>query len=112
MTEFKTDKLKKCKCGFKPNHYLVGYGSTPYDVFCPNCKKQTSFAKCEVTGWHGNVIDYWNKHISKLTLQELEKEVEDLRNEKQEKDPYNQEYDVYEYYWIKDKGEVLHTICK
>ena len=112
MNEFKTDKLNECICGFKPDCYFVGYSSTPYDVFCPNCKKQTQFAKCQVTGSVNNLIDYWNKHISKLTLQEMEKEVSDLREERKKADPFNQECEVYEYYWVKGEGEVLHTKCK
>ena len=74
QVQFKTDELKPCRCGFKPDHYTVGYGQTPYDVFCPNCKKQTSFAKCKITGWNGNLFDYWNKHIAQMTLEEVEHE--------------------------------------
>lgn len=104
--DFKIDTLNPCICGFKPDHYSVGYGSTPYDIFCPTCKKQTARSKCLVTGWNGNLIDYWNKHLSNLTMEEIKQELLDFEKEKIEKDPYR-EYKVYEYYWIKDEGQVL-----
>ena len=105
--QFKTNEINPCKCGFKPEHYTITYGRTPYDIWCPNCEKQTSMAKCKVTGWHGNAIDYWNEHIANLTIEELEKEVTDLMKERKKKDPYN-EYKSYEYYWVKDKGETFY----
>jgi len=106
-SRFKTEEINTCRCGFKPNYFSVFYGKTPYDIYCPHCKKQTARAKCKVTGWHGNVIDYWNKHIANLTKEELEKEVSELMQERKEKDPYG-EFNTYEYYWEKDKGEVFY----
>ena len=80
-SKFQTDELNACVCGFKPTHYSVAYGRTPYDVFCPNCKKQTTMAKCKITGHSSHVIDYWNKHISKLTKEELQHEVKTFLKE-------------------------------
>lgn len=108
MSQFKTDEIKPCRCGFKPDHYSIYYGRTPYDIFCPNCQKQTTLAKCKVTGHHENVIDYWNNHIRYLTKGEIDKEVLDLKRERQEKDP-DYEYSTYDYYWEKGKGEVLYA---
>ena len=101
MSKFKTDELIPCICGFKPDHYNIAYGRTPYDIFCPNCKKQTTLAKCYITGWHGHLIDYWNKHIAKLTLKELENEFQEFRKERKKALAYDGEYEgcnSYEYY--------------
>ena len=106
MSEFKTSNLLECNCGFKPDRYSIYYGSTPYDVSCPFCKKQTTMAKCKVTGWAGNVISYWNEHIRHLTLEEMETEVEEFRKEQKENIGYDL-YGYYNYYWYADKGEVL-----
>lgn len=57
IVDKKTDKLKKCICGFKPDHYSVAYGRTPYSVFCPNCNKQTKGKG----GVSQNIVDYWNE---------------------------------------------------
>lgn len=110
QVEFKTDELVPCRCGFKPDHFTIGYGRTPYDVFCPVCKKQSVHAKCKVTNHHENAIDYWNKIVSKMTVEEINDELIALRKEKKEIDPYN-EYKVYTYYWIKDEGEKLIKKC-
>ena len=79
--DWETDELIPCQCGYKPDHYSIYYSRTPYDVFCPVCKKQLNFAKCKVTGHHGNAIDYWNRHLAGLTLEQMEKEVEKFREE-------------------------------
>jgi|ERR1035437_1617287 hypothetical protein len=110
QVQFKTDELKPCRCGFKPDHYTIGYGQTPYDVFCPNCKKQTTLAKCKVTGWNGNLFDYWNNHIAQMTLEEIDHEVEELRKEQKANCGYDG-YKVYEYYWEKGKGEIFFGKC-
>ncbi len=110
MTKFKSEQIEPCRCGFKPDYYRVMYGNTPYDIACPNCKKQTTFAKCLVTGYWGNVIDYWNKHISKLTKVEMEKEVKEFRIEKKKNTGYDM-YEYYDYYWEEGKGEVLYARC-
>lgn len=112
ISNFKTDKLIPCVCGFKPDHYSVAYGKTPYDVFCPVCKKQTTFAKCLITGWHGNLIDYWNNHIAMMTLDEMEKEVQEFRKERKKVLAFDGKFEgceEYVYYWIKDKGETLYV---
>jgi len=67
-------------------------------------------SKCKVTGSVKNVIDYWNSHISKLTLQELEDEVTEFRKEQKENTGYDM-YDNYNYYWELSKGEVLFKSC-
>lgn len=110
QVDFKTDELIPCQCGFKPDHYSIGYGRTPYDIYCPNCKKQSQFAKCQVTGSHYNLIDYWNKHVAGLTLEQMQQEVRDLNEEKKREDPYK-EYKVYTYYWYEGKGAVLTKQC-
>lgn len=109
--DFKIDQLVPCQCGFKPDHFDIGYGRTPYDIYCPVCKKQSSMAKCKITGSHLNLIDYWNKHVSKLTKEEMLKEVEEACEQRKKEDPYN-EYKVYTYYWTKDEGEELIKRCQ
>lgn len=108
MSDFKTDELEPCLCGFKPDHYSIYYGQTPYCIWCPDCKKQTNFAKCLVTGHHDNVIDYWNKHISKLTLSQVQEEVKLFLAEKEAK-RREEQFKSYNYYWQKGKGEVLRA---
>jgi hypothetical protein len=111
-SKFNTDELKPCICGFKPNHYSVWYGPTPYDIVCPNCRKQSARTKCLVTGWVGHLIDYWNKHVAGMTKEELDKEVQDFENEKANALKYGGEYEgfkTYEYYWQEGKGEVLYA---
>jgi len=108
MSKFESKDINPCRCGFQPTHYSVYYGRTPYDIGCPVCKKQTTMAKCKVTGWHGHVIDYWNEHISKLTQEELEEEVKLFNIERQENTGYDG-YKYYDYYWEKDKGETLYA---
>ena len=60
IVDQKTDKLDPCRCGFKPDHYSIAYGSTPYSVFCPNCDKQA----CEVGGPSKDIISFWNDVVS------------------------------------------------
>lgn len=107
MSEFKTNQLLECKCGFKPDHYNVYYGRTPYDVICPVCKKQTTMAKCKVTNNPMNLISYWNDHIRHLTLEEMEAEVTEFRKEQKENTGYDL-YTEYNYYWYLNEGEILH----
>ena len=106
MSDFKTDELLPCRCGFKPDHYSVYYGRTPYDVFCPDCKKQLARAKCLVTGWAGHAIDYWNTHLCFITLEEMNSEV---KNFMKEKEKLEEKPNAYDYYWEKGKGEVLYA---
>lgn len=40
QVKISTTKLKSCLCGFKPDHVTIGYGRTPYDVYCPACKSK------------------------------------------------------------------------
>lgn len=112
-SKFKTNELKPCICGFKPDHYSVSYGKTPYDVFCPVCLKQLARAKCLVTGWHGHAVDYWNKHIAELTLEEMEEEVRIFNEERKKALAYDGEYEGcknYSYYWVKEEGEKLFVL--
>lgn len=109
MSEFKTDDLKPCRCGFKPNHYSVYYGNTPYDIWCPNCKKQITSTKCEVTGWYENAIDYWNSHLADMTIEEIKTEYQDFLEEKRKVEEKSyQRAREYQYYWEKGKGAVLY----
>jgi ribosomal protein L34E len=104
-----TDELVPCQCGFKPNHWSIYYSKTPYDIVCKNCKKQQAFAKCAITGHHENAIDYWNKHIASLTLKQMKKEIKDFNKEKKKIEDKNyQTAREYQYYWYKNKGEILY----
>lgn len=110
QSKFKTDELQPCVCGFKPDHYTVGYGTTPYDVFCPDCRKQLAHAKCLITGCHIHMVDYWNQHIAGLTKEEIDAEVQEFNNERKTALGYDGEYEgckSYNYYWVKGEGENL-----
>ena len=48
QAEHKSDKINPCRCGFKPDHFTMGYGRTPYLISCPKCKKQTNLSKCSL----------------------------------------------------------------
>lgn len=107
--EFKTNKIKPCQCGFKPDHYSLGYSSTPYDIWCPNCKKQLNNARCRCTGMPDHAIDYWNKHLRHLTKRQMEGEITKLINERiKVQDKYCERFKFYDYYWEKGNGEVLY----
>lgn len=107
--DWPTNELIPCQCGFKPDHYSIYYSSTPYDVYCPTCKKQLNFARCKVTGWHGHAIDYWNSHLAALTFEEMEEESRKFREERKKmEDREGARAREYAYYWEKDKGEVLY----
>src|SRR5688572_11855072 len=107
--DYSTDELVPCKCGFKPDHYSIYYGQTPYDVWCPRCKKQLSFARCRVTGHHSHAIDYWNKHLFKLTIEELEAEVVEFEEERRVAEASEgMRAKVYAFYWEIGKGPVLY----
>jgi hypothetical protein len=57
-----TDTIQLCQCGSKPDHYTVGYGSNPYYISCPGCKKSLHNG----TGSIDNFIILWNdkyRHI-------------------------------------------------
>jgi hypothetical protein len=53
-----TDELLPCHCGFKPDHYSIGYSRAPYYVNCMSCRKLLS----GVGGPSENIIDWWNDH--------------------------------------------------
>jgi hypothetical protein len=109
MYDHPTDELVPCQCGFKPDHYSVYYSRTPYDIWCPNCRKQLNFARCKVTGNHENAIDYWNSHLAVLTLSEIEQEVEEFMTELENAiREEGMRPKSYNYYWEKDKGEILY----
>ncbi len=110
IVEVKTDELNKCQCGFKPDHYTIGYSRTPYNVYCPVCKKGTNMAKCYVTDHQENLIDYWNSHIAPMKMDEFGKEVKDYIKEREQQMRSN-EYTVYNYFWVKGEGQVLVASC-
>lgn len=56
LVKIPTDQLLPCHCGFKPDHYSISYGSAPYCVFCPECKRQID----GVGGESGAIIPWWN----------------------------------------------------
>jgi len=103
MAIFKTNKLKKCKCGHTPKEYNVHYGSTPYDVVC-KCGKQSAMTKCLITGSNLNLIDYWNKYVrlhNKKTLESDKKIWQKKRNLMTLDKKSN-------LYWEKKIGEVIY----
>lgn len=111
QVDFVTDRILPCQCGFKPDHYIVGYGMTPYDIHCVPCGKQLALAKCLVTGSPDNAIDYWNKHVAHLTNEEQHEEVANFKAEQKLNTGYDG-YSEYQYYWIEGPGEIIHKRCK
>lgn len=107
QVKFDTDELEPCQCGFIPDHYTVGYGRTPYDIYCPNCRKQTTFAKCKITGSKEHLFDYWNTVIRHMTLDEMHHEASEFIKIQKEKTTGYDGYNSYDYYWVKGKGEIL-----
>ncbi len=104
-----TDELEPCLCGFKPDHYSIYYGRTPYNIHCPVCQKYTHDGKCLVTGHQSNIIDYWNKKISKMTKEEIREEVRLFEIERKEAESVEgMRAKEYRYYWEKDTGEKLY----
>lgn len=113
MSKFPTDELVPCMCGFKPDHYEVNYGPTPYIVFCHGCKRGTNFTLCEVSGSPLNIIDYWNNHVANKTKEELRAEVVAREKAKLRLETKNeQQISSYEYYWIAGKGKKLYVKYK
>ena len=99
----KTNSLNNCSCGNKIDHYSMGYGSTPYDIHCTSCKKNTNLSTIEVTGSDVNIIDFWNSHISIMNIDDIKLENEAL-NSKKKKELIKNEWKYYNFFWIKDKG--------
>lgn len=108
MSTFKTDKLKPCQCGYKPDSYNVWYGRTPYNIVCENCKKQLASAKCQVTGSSLHLFDYWNNHIADLTVEQMKEENRLLRLEIEAQSTIERPRE-YIYYWY-DGAEHLHAV--
>lgn len=106
QVERKTDELKPCLCGFKPDHVIIGYGSTPFSVWCPDCKKSTNFTKYEVTGCLDNIIDYWNIHVRATTLEDLKIEFKKSIKKRDKNCGYDG-YKVYQWYWYSPNKQIL-----
>ena len=53
----KTDRIEPCQCGFKPDHYSIGYGRTPYSIHCQSCRKSLH------GGCDDRIFDLWNAHV-------------------------------------------------
>ena len=70
FVDIETDELNTCECGFKPTHYTIAYGKTPYDVYCEGCKKQTNRYR-SIGGHHSNVINFWNEIAPLRELKEF-----------------------------------------
>src|SRR3989304_6724103 len=70
FVDVKTDQLNACACENKPTEYGVGFGSTPYSVYCSGCKKNTNRYR-EVGGSPQNIIDFWNLIAPLKELEEL-----------------------------------------
>ena len=101
--KFDTDQLLPCMCGFKPDHYSVFYGPTPYEISCPSCKKHLGQAKCKVTGSPDNAIDYWNSHIRHITADQLNAEYWSYRESLRQ--DHERRYE--EVYWYAGRSEVI-----
>ncbi|MEK7556831.1 MAG: hypothetical protein AAB538_02535, partial [Patescibacteria group bacterium] len=52
----KTNEIEPCECGYKPQHYSIGYGSTPYYISCLGCGKSLHNG----TNDPGIIISQWN----------------------------------------------------
>ncbi len=65
-----TNCLARCRCGFKPDHYSIGYGPRPYDVFCPTCRRQVTSYCDSLGGYWWNIVWLWDK-IAPLTDREV-----------------------------------------
>ena len=103
----KTDKFKKCLCGYKPKEYYIGYGRTPYILSC-KCGKSLHDAKCTITNHANHLIDYWNKSLRHKTKEELEIEYDAFRKEVEKVRIENgQTPKEYRYFWFKGTGEKL-----
>ena len=108
IIDTKTDKLLPCLCGYKPDSYSTGYGSEPWCIWGPNCKKQTNFTHHYISNHVNNLFDYWNNYVrlkSKRQLAALGREF-DKRKKAQELEA-EQAYHHYELHWINGEGEQL-----
>lgn len=56
QVDVETDKLRECFCGYRPKYYTVGYGRTPYSVYCEGCGNKSGYRG----GIPQNIIDHWN----------------------------------------------------
>jgi hypothetical protein len=65
----KVEGLDKCQCGYQPDTVCIGYGRTPYDVWCPECSKQTNTYK-QIGGAVDNAIKFWNEIAPLIELRE------------------------------------------
>lgn len=60
--DFKCEDIEPCECSYKPDHYTVGYGRTPYYISCLNCGKSLHGG----SGYIKDFIKIWNnkyRHI-------------------------------------------------
>lgn len=53
----KTEKLLPCYCGGRPDNFSIGYGSTPYYINCPKCRKLVHGG----SGVVNHFIEAWNR---------------------------------------------------
>jgi len=103
IMDYTTDELKPCSCGNKITKYSLAYGSTPYSIFCPVCKKSTNLTAFLVTGCVDNFISYWNDHCADMTNEELRSELKEFMKIKKEKSGYPNYCRRYEWYWDSEK---------
>lgn len=85
--------LKRCVCGNKPKTITIGYGSTPYDVFCKKCFRQCN-RFINVGGPLVNMVKVWN-----IQADLWPGEVHEALQDYQEPGRYNQTnyYDEYDH---------------
>lgn len=55
------DKIKPCECGYKPDHFTIGYGRKPYSIACLGCGKSLH----EGTNDENIIIKAWNRDYRK-----------------------------------------------
>ena len=56
-----TNTIRPCECGYKPKHYSIGYGRTPYYISCFGCGKSLHDGADDVA----TIINAWNRDYRK-----------------------------------------------
>ena len=102
----KTDKLNNCSCGNSIDNYTIGYGRTPYVIHCIDCKKHTNLSEIKVTGSPLNIIDFWNRKISTISIECIKSENSKLMNKKRNQNVKN-EWNYYDFFWVDKKGILI-----
>lgn len=109
LVDVKTDELLPCKCGQEIKKYSVGYGHSPYIIFCPNCEKQTGLSPYLITGSISNLIDFWN---NKLRLQTKKEITDEYKQFQKQRDKNRLENVQTTWYWFKSNGKYIKDVQK